>query len=130
MGGLTQSHEREMQMSESPRFAAHLSCGDTVSATVEPKIGAYRTCIHCDSKKKVVSFNEYPVQSLPFHPEPWHKGLSELELTALSRELDKAYRVIAKLENYEYRKYQGNARIDYSFGHELVELMCDIVKAC
>src|SRR5215469_5745602 len=33
----------------------HLECGDTISSSVEPRIGAYRKCIHCDSNKKVTA---------------------------------------------------------------------------
>ena len=33
----------------------NLACGDTITCHSEPKVGAYRTCIHCGSRKKVVS---------------------------------------------------------------------------
>lgn len=32
---------------------ATLSCGDTIAVQSRPAIGAYRLCIHCDSRKRV-----------------------------------------------------------------------------
>jgi hypothetical protein len=36
----------------------HLACGDTVSSESEPRIGAYRMCTHCDSRKRVVAVSD------------------------------------------------------------------------
>lgn len=33
----------------------HLACGDTVTVASVPAIGAYRFCVHCDSRKRVTA---------------------------------------------------------------------------
>lgn len=38
-----------------PATEVHLACGDTVAVKSVPRIGAYRFCEHCDSRKRVVS---------------------------------------------------------------------------
>jgi hypothetical protein len=38
----------------------HLACGDTVTTQAVPRLGVYRFCIHCDSRKKVVAIASQP----------------------------------------------------------------------
>lgn len=49
-------------------FELHLSCGDTISSKVEPRLGAYRKCIHCDGNRKVVGI-QYPPDVEPVPTE-------------------------------------------------------------
>jgi hypothetical protein len=35
-------------------------CGDTQATQVKPTLGCYRTCIHCDSRKRVVGITQTP----------------------------------------------------------------------
>ena len=42
-----------------PTIDATLACGDTISVRTVPAIGAYRMCIHCDSRKRVTAVIEH-----------------------------------------------------------------------
>jgi len=44
---------------DQPLYEIHLSCGDTINSAVEPRLGVYRFCIHCDGKRRVVGI-QYP----------------------------------------------------------------------
>lgn len=40
-----------------PSLEVHLSCGDTITTTA-PTVGAYRRCIHCDARRRIVAIAE------------------------------------------------------------------------
>ena len=50
---------------------ANLSCGDTITVQSAPAIGAYRFCIHCDSKKKVTEVRDYDMDDC--RSENWNE---------------------------------------------------------
>lgn len=112
----------------STRYELDLACGDTISSSSAPEIGRYRHCIHCDHGVKVIAVRD-TVHPQTVNQQRWTDNLNSLELLAVSKLLIRIYRRVHSLETYEYRKYGSHARIDYSWGYELTELLCDVATA-
>ena len=98
-----------------------LTCGDTVSTRVQPPLGAYRYCIHCEGKRRVVAIELHAQLRHRFH---YLYPLTAGESLELMAQLVKGHK---RLCDYCIWLYQnGNAAETYSdLADELMQLVSD-----
>jgi hypothetical protein len=93
-------------------YEVNLACGDTASVRIIPHIGAYCYCIHCDSRKKVVSV----------------PGLEE------NRTKHTLWYVAIQMKTYRFQ-WSGSVQVpgffvEASTPHEAQTKALDIIKTC